>query len=420
MLIGFAPFGMDSAEASHTFLRFPWTFGREGYITQGYNGSSHQGGDYFALDIDVEWGSTLGDVRAAVYGEVVGAITGFGCTGSGYGNHVDVRSTTPAAETRYSRYAHLSSVSVSSGQAVFQGQKLGVEGNSGYTYNCGPHLHFRWTTSQNCYSSSCAVRPEPMSGRTGLAGGQTWTSDNTPGTDTLGVYRPSDGSWHLKNSLSGGSSDVNVCCFGITGDVPVTGDWDGDGDDTIGVYRPSDGSWRFKYTLSGGSSDLIVCCFGLAGDVPIVGDWDGDGDDTLGVYRLSDGSWHLKNTLSGGSSDVNVCCFGISGDLPVTGDWDGDGDDTIGVYRPGDGSWRFKYTLSGGSSDLIVCCFGIAGDQPVTGDWDADGDDTLGVYRPSDGSWRFKYTLSGGSSDLIVCCFGLTGDKPVIGDWNGQ
>jgi hypothetical protein len=53
------------AEATGYYLRFPWSFGKQAYITQGYNGSSHQNGDYYALDIDVEWGGTLGDISAA-------------------------------------------------------------------------------------------------------------------------------------------------------------------------------------------------------------------------------------------------------------------------------------------------------------------------------------------------------------------
>ncbi len=146
----------SDAEASHYFLWFPWTEGEEAHITQGYftdpAGSSHAGGDYYALDFDVEWGGTLGDISAAAFGQVVVRVADRICDGVGYGNYVDVKSTTPGGETRYARYAHLSSVSVSSGQTVFQGQKVGVEGNTGKTDGCGAHLHFRWTTSQNCSS----------------------------------------------------------------------------------------------------------------------------------------------------------------------------------------------------------------------------------------------------------------------------
>ena len=45
-----------------------------------------------------------------------------------------------AGERIYSLYAHLSSRSVSDGQAVAGGQQLGVIGNTGYSF--GTHLHF--------------------------------------------------------------------------------------------------------------------------------------------------------------------------------------------------------------------------------------------------------------------------------------
>ncbi len=99
LAVGF--FGPEKAEASHQFLKFPWTFGKQGYITQGYNGSSHQNGDYYALDIDIDFGGTLGSVSAAAAGIVVGRVTSQTCSGVGYGNYVDVRGTTPSGATRY-------------------------------------------------------------------------------------------------------------------------------------------------------------------------------------------------------------------------------------------------------------------------------------------------------------------------------
>jgi hypothetical protein len=70
---------------------------------------------------------------------------------------------------------------------------------------------------------------------------------------------PSDGSWW--SSLStGGSLQVG---WGLTGDVPVPGDYDGDGTTDLAVYRPSDGMW-WLLTPSG-SRGLQ---WGLPGDRP--------------------------------------------------------------------------------------------------------------------------------------------------------
>ena len=47
-------------------------------------------------------------------------------------------------------FIHLSSINVSAGQAVKQGQKIGVSGNSG-TNSRGPHLHISLSNSDLVY-----------------------------------------------------------------------------------------------------------------------------------------------------------------------------------------------------------------------------------------------------------------------------
>jgi hypothetical protein len=60
--------------------------------------------------------------------------------------------------------------------------------------------------------------------------------------------------------------------------------------------------------------------FGLSGDTPIVGDWNGDGVTTIGVRRGA--SYLLRNTNTSGAPDANFV-FGIAGDTTVIGNWDG-------------------------------------------------------------------------------------------------
>ena len=123
-----------------------------------------------------------------------------------------------------------------------------------------------------------------MSGQKDFVAGQTWTSDNTKGTDTIGWYKPSDQGWHLRHDFNGGGCHICTNFGGANANnLPVVGDWDGDGGDGIGWYRPSDNYWRLRNDPGGSGWDKSATFGGQEGDsIPVTGDWDGDGHDTLG------------------------------------------------------------------------------------------------------------------------------------------
>jgi len=124
----------------------------------------------------------------------------------------------------------------------------------------------------------------------------------------------------------------HVFLYGAGVQIPVTGDWSGDGIKNIGVFR--DGHWRLDADGDGRWSEGDqVFEYGTAGDLPVVGDFDGDGIDEIGVYR--GGQWIVD--LDGNHEmDAHDAVFSLGGpgDLPVVGDWNGDGTDDPGVYRP--------------------------------------------------------------------------------------
>ncbi|MBK7452260.1 MAG: InlB B-repeat-containing protein [Anaerolineales bacterium] len=229
------------------------------------------------------------------------------------------------------------------------------------------------------------------------------------GGDTTGVFRPSNGLLYLKNANTTGFADIAIN-YGLGGDYPITGDWDGNGTDTIGIYR--NGIFYLRNSNTIGFADLEFA-FGLPGDQPVSGDWDGDGTDTIGVYR--NGQFLLRNSNSAGPEDMSFY-LGNPGDVGIAGDWDGDGLDTTGVFRPSNGVIFLKNTNVSGFADIAIN-YGLANDQPVIGDWNDDGTDTIGVYR--NGSFYLRNSNTIGFAD-IVFALGIPGDMPISGNWDGM
>ena len=239
--------------------------------------------------------------------------------------------------------------------------------------------------------------------------GQNYTAQYVGGADTTGVFRPSNGALYVKNKNETGFADVQIN-YGIGGDYPLVGDWDGDGDATIGIYR--NGAFYLRNENTIGFADWVFP-FGMPGDQPIVGDWNGDGTDTIGVYRR--GVFFLRDENSIGASSASFA-LGVAGDVGIAGDWDGDGVDTTGVFRPSNGALYLKNTNVTGFADIQIN-YGLPGDKPVTGDWDNDGVDTIGIYR--NGSFYLRNTNTIGFAD-IVFDLGIPGDMPIAGNWDGQ
>ncbi|MEU6372927.1 LysM peptidoglycan-binding domain-containing M23 family metallopeptidase [Streptomyces sp. NPDC046909] len=96
-------------------------------------GSMWSSGYHTGVDFVVPTGTSL---KAVAAGTVVSA--GWG---GAYGNQVVIQ----LADGYYAQYAHLSSLSVSAGQTVTEGQQIGLSGATGNV--TGPHLHFEIRTT---------------------------------------------------------------------------------------------------------------------------------------------------------------------------------------------------------------------------------------------------------------------------------
>jgi hypothetical protein len=230
---------------------------------------------------------------------------------------------------------------------------------------------------------------------------------------TLGTYRDSNSTFYLSNSTTSGNTD-GALAFGASNDIPVSGDWNGDGYTTIGVYRRSNSTFYFDNSNVTGNTDGTLA-FGQDGDIPVTGDWNCDGYTTVGVYRPSNSTFYFDNSNVTGNTDGTLA-FGQANDIPVTGDWDGDGCTTVGVYRPGNSTFYLDNSNITGHTDGTVA-FGQADDLPVTGDWNGDGYTTVGTWRPSTATFYLTNSNITPNTDAITA-FGATDDKPVTGAWN--
>ena len=262
-----------------------------------------------------------------------------------------------------------------------------------------------------------------------------WDGDRVA---TIGTYAPIDGAWYLDNGdgrwdLVNGI-DVVLATFGTPAHIPLAGDWDGDGISTIGTYQQglwylgtADGFMRGTMSWNGPLIDVADANFGIPGDLPVTGDWNGDGKTKIGVYRQ--GQWFLDfngNRKWDQDTDKAYANFGMPTDLPVSGDVDGDGISEIGVYHPATGQWFFDVdkngAWSGCGADLCLTQFGSPGDIPVTGDWNGDGVDEVGVYHQGtwyldngNGVWDDPVTTA--DPDTVYQNFGTATDGPVTGIW---
>ncbi|NQT40592.1 MAG: PEP-CTERM sorting domain-containing protein, partial [Planctomycetes bacterium] len=192
----------------------------------------------------------------------------------------------------------------------------------------------------------------------------------------IAVFRSTGGNWYFSNDRTAAVTDFSSGPWGAgsLGDIAVAGDWDGDGIDGVGVFRTSTGgtgtNWFLADDPTSPTSNNILFHFGdgtaAFGDLPVAGDWDGDGLDTVGVFRTSSNTWSLSNVLASGQTAFEFV-FGQAGDIPVAEDWDGDGMDDVGLFRPSTGEWFFDANFDGVADFYNPGFGGAPGDIPLAG-----------------------------------------------------
>jgi hypothetical protein len=219
----------------------------------------------------------------------------------------------------------------------------------------------------------------------------------------LAVVR--NGVWFFDMDYSGGTAEM-VYAFGVPSDVPVAGDFDGNGTSDPAAFR--NGVWLFDLNDAGGAAEAAFA-FGIPGDVPVAGDWDGDGTWEPAVVR--NGVWYFDLNGAGGKAEA-AYAFGIPGDVPVAGDWNGDGTWEAAVVR--NGVWYFDLDGAGGKAEAAFA-FGASSDVPVAGNFNILLADEAVVFR--NGFWFVDLDGTGGVGEMTFH-FGGSGDRPLLGLWS--
>ena len=243
----------------------------------------------------------------------------------------------------------------------------------------------------------------------------------TAGAAMIGLFR--NGTWLLDlngNGLWNASID-GIYSFGQAGDIPMVGDWNGDGSDEIGLFR--NGTWLLDLNGNGVWNPGIdgIYSFGQAGDVAVVGDWNGDDSDEIGLFR--NGTWLLDLNGNGvwNPGIDGIYSFGQAGDVAFPGDWNGDGADEIGLFR--NGTWLLDHNGNGVWNPGVdrIYVLGQAGDTPVVGNFAGGIADEIGFFRGSTGMWLLDLNGNGqwnGKPTDHLSFLGQAGDDALIGDWN--
>jgi hypothetical protein len=118
----------------------------------------------------------------------------------------------------------------------------------------------------------------------------------TPATHAeIAVYRRTTGEWFIRRARDRGLTQVAWGGPGL--DVPVPGDYDGDGRTDLAVFRTTTAEW---FILRSSDGVLRQVTFGGPGlDVPVPGDYDADGKADVAVFRKTTAEWFIVRSSDG-------------------------------------------------------------------------------------------------------------------------
>jgi hypothetical protein len=215
--------------------------------------------------------------------------------------------------------------------------------------------------------------------------------------------------WYLLRSTEG----FAALAWGLTDDIVVAGDYDGDNRTDIAVARlgitGNNNRLNTTYFLSsatGGVGIVQADAINSAGTLSFPNqDYDGDGRTDPAIFQ-----WHAiggvayRASSTGTLNHVSMSHFQVR-----TGDLTGDNAAEVVSHDPGSGEFTVvgHYTLR----------FGSPGDRVIAADFDGDNKGDFAVFRPATGDW---WWLRSSDSVVSVTHWGVNGDIPVPADYDND
>ncbi|MCW5631797.1 MAG: VCBS repeat-containing protein [Rubrivivax sp.] len=235
--------------------------------------------------------------------------------------------------------------------------------------------------------------------------------------------------------------------FSLKGEIPLVGDFNGDGKHDIVTFvqkeqKFADGSpigpapvW---VSISNGSkfqtSSIWHKFFSLKGEIPLVGDFNGDGKDDIITFvqkeqKFADGSpigpapvWvSISNGSKFQTSSIWHKFFSLKGEIPLVGDFNGDGKADIATFvgkaqfdAAGKkiGSAPVWVALSNGTkfgqSRVWHPFFALKGEFPMVADVNMDGKDDIVTFLRGTGAGSRKNNV------YVAFSTGLSFERSVL------
>lgn len=158
---------------------------------------------------------------------------------------------------------------------------------------------------------------------------------------------------------------IDQCLDGTITIYPAVGDYNGDGRSELAAFFRHEGDFTAYFRVWNSLTPLYSWpdkIQYLDVDIPIPGDYDGDGKTNFAGAKIDAGSllWRYWDSSSEAVREVK---WGFIDDVPVPGDYDGDGKTDIAVFRPSNSVWYIRNSLDNSVSYYL---YGLPSDMPLT------------------------------------------------------